>query len=118
METNRLMSFTQKFVIDEWRAFCILGFDVTDSGLSPEYIRIYIKPYDGRLDQEVRSHARTVTKLLEKGDPLESIAEDHTKESIVGNILHYVKNNMEDIIAGKQTEKEVKLSTDPYRKIK
>jgi len=29
-----------------------------------------------------------------------------------------VKNNLEDIIACKQTEKEVKLSTDPYRKIK
>jgi len=118
MDKNRMMSFTQKFVIDEWRAFCIMGFDVSPSGLSPEYLRIYIKPYDGRLDQEVRSHARTVTKLLEKGDTLTDIVEDHTKESIVGNILHYVKNNMEDIIACKQTEKEVRLSTDPYRKIK
>jgi len=113
-----MISITQRLIIDEWRAFCILGFQVSPTGLSPEYIRIYIKPYDGRLDQEVRSHARTVTKLLEKGDSLTDIVEDHTKESIVGNILHYVKNNMEDIIACKEVDKEVKLSTDPYRKIK
>tara|TARA_R100001460_G_C3552890_1_gene175286 strand:+ start:1016 stop:1372 length:357 start_codon:yes stop_codon:yes gene_type:complete len=118
MNKDRMISITQRLIIDEWRAFCILGFQVSPTGLSPEYIRIYIKPYDGRLDQEVRSHARTVTKLLEKGDSLTDIVEDHTKESIVGNILHYVKNNMEDIIACKEVDKEVKLSTDPYRKIK
>ena len=59
-----------------------------------------------------------ITKNLEKGDTFEKIAEDLTKESIVGNVVHYIKNNLEEIIANKQPDKVVKLSTDPYKKIK
>ena len=67
---------------------------------------------------EAKAHAISITKNLEKGDTFEKIAEDLTKESIVGNVVHYIKNNLDDIVANVQPEKVVKLSTDPYRKIK
>ena len=118
METNRLISRNIRLLIDDWRAFCILGFAPSHTGLLPQYLRIYIKPYDQLVDREAKAHAISITKNLEKGETFESIIEDLTKESVVGNVLHYVKNNIEDIIDCKQAEKTVKLSTAPYRKIK
>jgi hypothetical protein len=110
METNRL--------IGNYRAFARVGFAPTPNGITPILFAINIKPFDQLVDREAKAHAISITKNLEKGDTFEKIAEDLTKESIVGNVVHYIKNNLEEIIANKQPDKVVKLSTDPYRKIK
>ena len=118
METNRLIGRILKLNIDNYRAFARVGFAPTPNGITPILFAINIKPFDQLVDREAKAHAISITKNLEKGDTFEKIAEDLTKESIVGNVVHYIKNNLEEIIANKQPEKVVKLSTDPYRKIK
>tara|TARA_B110000444_G_scaffold256055_1_gene291640 strand:+ start:959 stop:1339 length:381 start_codon:yes stop_codon:yes gene_type:complete len=121
LDTNRLIARTLKLIIDEWRAFCIVGFDTrlfTDKNVEPVYLRIFIKPYDGTLDKEIKSHTISLTKNLEYGESLESLTDDLTKESIVSAVLHHVKNNLSDIKENNQPEKSVKLTTEPYKKIK
>jgi hypothetical protein len=121
MNRDRLVARTLKLIIDKWRAFCILGFDTrlfTDKNVEPVYLRIFIKPYDGTLDKEIKSHTISLTKNLEYGESLESLTDDLTKESIVSAVLHHVKNNLNDIKENKQPEEKVKLTTEPYKKIK
>ena len=90
----------------------------TDKNVEPVYLRIFIKPYDGTLDKEIKSHTISLTKNLEYGESLESLTDDLTKESIVSAVLHHVKNNLSDIKENNQPEKSVKLTTEPYKKIK
>ena len=90
----------------------------TDKNVEPVYLRIFIKPYDGTLDKEIKSHTISLTKNLEYGESLESLTDDLTKESIVSAVLHHVKNNLNDIKENNQPEKLVKLTTEPYKKIK
>jgi hypothetical protein len=118
MDNNRLIGRILKLNIDNYRAFARLGFALNDTGLKPILFAINIKPFDQLVDREAKAHSISITKNLEKGDTFEEIAEDLTKESIVGNVVHYIKNNLQDIIANKQPDKVVKLNTDPYRKIK
>ena len=115
---NRLISRVLRLTIDNFRAFAILGFLPTETGIKPTYLRINIKPYEQTIDKEVKAHSISITNNLEEGKTFDSIVEDHTKESIVGNVLHHIKNNLEDIVANVQPDKAVRLSTDPYRKIK
>ena len=118
METNRLIGRILKININNYRAFARFSFEQNTNGITPILFAINIKPFDQLVDREAKAHAISITKNLEKGDTFEKIAEDLTKESIVGNVVHYIKNNLEEIIANKQPDKVVKLSTDPYKKIK
>ena len=114
----RLMGHTQRFVIDDYRAFALIGFEANETGVIARHFRIFLKPYEQRLDKEIKSHCISITRNLEDGHSFDDIAEDLTKESIVGAVVHYIKSNLVEIIANVQTDKTVKLNTDPYRKIK
>ena len=114
----KLMSRNQKFFVDGYRVYAIIGFETSEVGLTARYSRMFIKPYEQRIDKECKAHCISITRNLEKDDSFEDIAEDLTKESIVGAVVHYIKNNLIDIISNIQPEKAVKLSTDPYKKVK
>ena len=112
------MSRNQKFLVDNYRVFAIIGFETNEVGLTARYLRMFLKPYEQTLDKECKAHCISITRNLEKDDSFEDIAEDLTKESIVGAVVHHIKNNLIDIISNIQPEKAVKLSTDPYKKVK
>ena len=114
----KLMSRNQKFFVDSYRVYAIIGFETSKVGITARYLRMFIKPYEQRIDKECKAHCISITRNLEKDDSFEDIAEDLTKESIVGAVVHYIKNNLIDIISNIQPEKAVKLSTDPYKKVK
>ena len=114
----KLMSRNQKFLVDNYRVFAIIGFETNEVGLTARYLRLFLKPYEQRLDKECKAHCISITRNLEKDDSFEDIAEDLTKESIVGAVVHYIKSNLIDIIANVQPDKLVKLNTDPYKKVK
>ena len=114
----KLMSRTQKFFVDGYRIYAIIGFETNEVGLTARYLRMFLKPYEQTLDKECKAHCISITRNLEKDDSFEDIAEDLTKESIVGAVVHHIKNNLIDIISNIQPEKAVKLSTDPYKKVK
>jgi len=118
METNRLIGRIQSLYIDNYKTFFRIGFETLQSGLKPVLFTVNIKPFDQFVDREAKAHAVSVTTNLEAGWTFDKIADNHTKESTIGCLLHYIKNNLDDIIANKQPDKVVKLSTDPYRKIK
>lgn len=114
----KLMSRNQKFFVDSYRVYAIIGFETSKVGITARYLRMFIKPYEQRIDKECKAHCISITRNLEKDDSFEDIAEDLTKESIVGAVVHYIKNNLIDIVSNIQPEKPVKLSTDPYKKVK
>ena len=114
----KLMSRNQKFFVDSYRVYAIIGFETSKVGITARYLRMFIKPYEQRIDKECKAHCISITRNLEKDDSFEDIAEDLTKESIVVAVVHYIKNNLIDIVSNIQPEKPVKLSTDPYKKVK
>ena len=79
---NRLISRVLRLTIDNFRAFAILGFLPTETGIKPTYLRINIKPYEQTIDKEVKAHSISITNNLEEGKTFDSIVEDHTKERI------------------------------------
>ena len=115
---NRMPCRIERLQIDNHRAFSIIGLGYIDDEIKPLYLSVPLKPYDQKLDRETQAHCRSITRNLKNKDTFDEIVEDHTKESIVGNVLHYIKKNLEDIIDNKQPEDVVRLNTDPYRKIK
>jgi hypothetical protein len=117
-QINRMESRNIRLLIDSWRAFGIIGYAMDENGISENYLRIFIKPYEGTLDKEIKSHTITITEYLEEDKSLQDLCEKHTKESVVGNVLDYINKNRIEIWNREPLEKEVKLSTDPYRKIK
>jgi hypothetical protein len=115
---NRMPCRIERLQIDNHRAFSIIGLGIINDEIKPLYLNVPLKPYDQKLDRETQAHCRSITRNLKNKDTFDEIVEDHTKESIVGNVLHYIQKNLGDIIDNKQPENAVRLNTDPYRKIK
>ena len=122
---NRMPCRIERLLIDSHRAFLIVGLWVNEEAtveskeeIKPLYVNVPLKPYDQKLDRETQAHCRSITRNLKNKDSFDEIVEDHTKESIMGNVLLHVHKNLEDIIDNNQPEKPTRLNTDPYRKIK
>ncbi len=115
---NRMPCRIERLMIDNHRAFLIVGLGYVEKQVKPLYINVPLKPYDQKLDRETQAHCRSITRNLKNKDSFDEIVEDHTKESIMGNVLLHVNKNLPDIIDNKQPEVPTKLNTDPYRKIK
>ena len=64
----KLMSRTQKFFVDGYRIYAIIGFETNEVCLTARYLRLFLKPYEQTLDKECKAHCISITRNLEKDD--------------------------------------------------
>lgn len=110
---DRMYSANVRMVVDDNPLNAILDYVLDEEGITPVAVWVKTKKSESTLDRELRSSGKAVSLLLQFGCPLKEISDTFTRDSIIGSVVWYINKNIEDILAGNQTEKTPMLSTQP-----
>ena len=110
---NRMRSVNVRMIIDDMPIVATLDHIISKTGITPVAIWVKTKKSESTLDRELRSSGKAVSLLLQYGCSLKEISETFTRDSIIGSVVWYLHNELEDILQGNQPDKLPKLSTQP-----
>jgi len=110
---DRMYSANVRMIVDDNPLNAILDYVIDEEGVTPVAVWVKTKKSESTLDRELRSSGKAVSLLLQFGCPLKEISDTFTRDSIIGSVVWYINKNIEDILAGNQSEKTPMLSTQP-----